>query len=78
MAGRFVDVSGRKLINNFIFSNNHECNYTKTISHLGRREYLRLIVKSHPGAPLTYFNDGGVRRIFWGLTFWPKGIFLGL
>ena len=31
-----------------------------------------------PGAPLTYFNDGGVRRIFWGLTFWPKGIFLGL
>ena len=31
-----------------------------------------------PGAPLTYFNDGGVRRIFLGLTFWPKGIFLGL
>ena len=31
-----------------------------------------------PGAPLTYFNDGGVRRIFWGLTFWPKGIFWGL
>ena len=31
-----------------------------------------------PGAPLTYFNDGEVRRIFWGLTFWPKGIFLGL
>ena len=29
-----------------------------------------------PGAPLTYFNDGGVRRIFLGLTFWPKGIFL--
>ena len=31
-----------------------------------------------PGAPLTYFNDGGVRRILLGLTFWPKGIFLGL
>ena len=31
-----------------------------------------------PGAPLTYFNDGGVRRIFLGLTFWPKAIFLGL
>ena len=30
-----------------------------------------------PGAPLTYFNDGGVRRIFLGLTLWPKGIFLG-
>ena len=31
-----------------------------------------------PGAPLTYFNDGGVRRIFLGLTFWPNGIFSGL
>ena len=31
-----------------------------------------------PWAPLTYFNDGGVRRIFLGLTFWPKGIFWGL
>ena len=31
-----------------------------------------------PGAPLTYFSDGEVRRIFLGLTFWPKGIFLGL
>ena len=30
-----------------------------------------------PGAPLTYFNDGGVRRIFLGLTLWPKGIFWG-
>ena len=30
-----------------------------------------------PGAPLTYFNNRGVRRIFLGLTFWPKGIFLG-
>ena len=29
-----------KLINNFIFSNNHQCNYTKTISRL-----RRLIVK---------------------------------
>ena len=36
-------------------------------------------VNSHstPGAPLTNFNDGGVRRIFLGLTFWPKGIFFG-
>ena len=34
---------------------------------------------STPGTPLTYFNDGGgVQRIFLGLTFWPKGIFLGL
>ena len=37
-----------------------------------------------PGAPLTYFYDsgwgggGGVRRIFLGLTFWPKRSFLGL
>ena len=23
-------------------------------------------------------GGGGVRRIFLGLTFWPKGIFLGL
>ena len=30
-----------------------------------------------PGAPLTYFNDEGVRRIFLGLTFWPKGNFFG-
>ena len=33
---------------------------------------------ARPRAPLTYFIDGGVRRIFLGLTFWPKGIFLGL
>ena len=32
---------------------------------------------SAPGALLTYFNDGGVRRIFLGLKFWPKGIFWG-
>ena len=30
-----------------------------------------------PGAPLTYFNDGGVRVIFLGLKFWPKVIFFG-
>ena len=30
-----------------------------------------------PGAPLTYFNDGGIRVIFLGLKFWPKVIFLG-
>ena len=30
-----------------------------------------------PGAALKYFNDGGVGRIFLGLTFWPKEIFLG-
>ena len=30
-----------------------------------------------PGAPLTYFNDGG-GGIFLGLIFWPKGIFFGL
>ena len=38
--------------------------------------YKKLVVD--PGAPLTYFNDGEVRRIFLGLTFWPKGIFWGL
>ena len=32
----------RKLINNFIFSNNHQCNYTKTISRLRPREYRRI------------------------------------
>ena len=32
-----------------------------------------------PGAPLTYFNDGGGGpKDSLGLTFWPKGIFLGL
>ena len=31
-----------------------------------------------PGAPLTYFNDGGVRVIFLGLKFWPKVIFFGV
>ena len=36
----------------------------------------RLRSGQNPGAPLTYFNDGGVRRIFLRLTFWPKGIFL--
>ena len=32
-----------------------------------------------PGAPLTYFNDGGggSKGFFLGLTFWPKGIFWG-
>ena len=30
----------------------------------------------YPGAPLTYFNDGGGGRvIFLGLKFWPKVIF---
>ena len=33
---------------------------------------------STPGAPLTYFNDGGVQVIFLGLKFWPKVIFWGL
>ena len=30
-----------------------------------------------PGAPLTYFTDGGEggEEIFLGLKFWPKGIF---
>ena len=36
-----------------------------------------------PGAPHTYFDDGGrggggVRGIFLGLKCWPKGMFLGL
>ena len=30
-----------------------------------------------PGAPLTYFNDGGVRRIFLGLTFFARRDFFG-
>ena len=33
---------------------------------------------SSPGPPLTYFNDRGGPKDFLGLTFWPKGIFLGL
>ena len=33
----------------------------------------------NPGAPLTYFNDGGGGLSdFLGLKFWPKVIFLGL
>ena len=36
-------------------------------------------ISSTPGAPLSYFNDGGGwRLIFWGLKFWPNVIFLGL
>ena len=31
----------------------------------------------YPGAPLTYFNDRGIRVIFLGLKFWPKVIFFG-
>ena len=35
-----------------------------------------------PGTPLTEGSEGfpalNVRRIFLGLMFWPKGIFLGL
>ena len=34
---------------------------------LGNQNGLNL-----PGAPLTYFNDGGVRVIFLGLSFGPK------
>ena len=41
------------------------------------RKYSAVLIPA-PGAPLTYFSDGGVRRIFLGLTFRPKGIFLGL
>ena len=42
-----------------------------------------LFCGTHPGAPLTYFNDGGRGgeggpSDFLGLTFWPKLIFLGL
>ena len=34
------------------------------------------LLLSTPGAPLTYFTDGGrVPRVFLGLKFWPKGIF---
>ena len=31
-----------------------------------------------PGAPLTFFNDGGGPKDFFGSDIWPKGIFLGL
>ena len=31
-----------------------------------------------PKGRTQYFNDGGVRVIFGGLKFWPKGIFWGL
>ena len=30
-----------------------------------------------PGAPLTYFNDGGAQVIFWGLKFCLKSDFFG-
>ena len=30
----------------FIFSNNHQCNYTKTISRLRRREYRRIVTST--------------------------------
>ena len=33
----------RKLINTFIFSNNHQCNYTKTISCLRGCEYWQIV-----------------------------------
>ena len=59
------------------------CSYfdAKIISVLARENKAPILVlrfTAFPGAPLTYFNAGGVRRIFWGLTFWPKGIFLDL
>ena len=39
--------------------------------------YVRL-KEFTPGAPLTYFNNGGLRVIFLGLKFWPKVVFWGL
>ena len=42
----FLMFQSRKLINNFIFSNNHQCNYTKTISCLRRREYRRIVTET--------------------------------
>ena len=40
MAARFVDVSESQVCYFcFIFSNNHQCNFTKTISHLRLCEY---------------------------------------
>ena len=36
------------------------------------------VLVTTPGAPLTYFNDGGVQRIFWVWHFGQKGFFLGL
>jgi len=36
----------RKFINNFIFSNNHQCDYTKTISCVRRREYRRIVTST--------------------------------
>ena len=47
------------------------------IHHTDRLPSRQFYMSLGPGAPLTYFNDGGVRRIFLGLTFWPKGIFFG-
>ena len=40
MAARFVDVSESQIEQFlFYFSNNHQCNFTKTISHLRLNEY---------------------------------------
>ena len=36
----------QKFINNFIFSNNYQCNYTKTIGRLRRREYRRIVTST--------------------------------
>ena len=36
----------RKFINNFIFSNDHQCDYTKTISRVRRREYRRIVTST--------------------------------
>ena len=30
----------------FIFSNNHQCNYTKTIRRLRRRKYRRIVTET--------------------------------
>ena len=49
---------GRKLINNNTFSNNHQCNYTKTISCLRRREYRRIVTETIRRLIVKYLSTG--------------------
>ena len=42
----FFMFRSRKLINNFVSSNNRQCNYTKTISRRRRRDYRRIVTST--------------------------------
>ena len=55
-----------------------EIHHTTFPNYWAARVKMKVCNRYTPGAPLTYFNDGGVQVIFLGLKFWPKVIFLGL